>query len=156
VVGGCRCRSVQLRGYKKAQRRQIKMELLGADPRPHHFAALRDRTFRPTRPCQAPRLPRCSLHFNQSITSLYFTCKGALTACRFVGRYRRCGAHLAASFDEARDGFSTMAVMVMSPSAHVPLHMPMHPCVAIRAACARLRRSRGRRSGMTRSNDRST
>lgn len=85
VEGGCRCQSAQLRGYKKAQRRQITMELLGADPRPHHFAVLRDRTFRAPRPCQAPRLPRCSLHFNQSFTSLYFTCKGALTACRSWG-----------------------------------------------------------------------
>jgi hypothetical protein len=144
---------VQRRGYKKAQRRQIKMELLGADPRPHHFVTLRDRSFRPARPCQAPRLARSSEKVGQSITSLYFTCKGFLTACRIVGRYRPCGAHLAASFDKPSDGFCTM---VIPPWAHVPPQVPMRPYQVLLAACARLRRCRGRRSGMTRSIDSST
>jgi hypothetical protein len=61
------------------------MELLGADARPHHFVTLRDRSFRPTRPCQALRLAQSSSQVDQSIASLYLICKGSLTACRIVG-----------------------------------------------------------------------
>jgi hypothetical protein len=140
---------VQRRGYKKAQRRQIKMELLTVD-RPHHFVRERVRSFRP---CQASRLPRSTTIRSQSIASLYSICKGILSLSHRLplswGDNRRCGSTFAATPDKASGGFF---MMVMSPWAHVAaVDADGPPFVVHRAACARWRQCRGGNSEMTRS-----
>jgi hypothetical protein len=59
------------------------------DPRPHHFAELRDSLFRPSSPCQAPRYTRSRYNYSQSRSPVYMSYKGLFTAFAVRGEIRQ-------------------------------------------------------------------
>jgi hypothetical protein len=73
-------------------------------------------------PAKAAALPDRACWWPNHVRLCTQACSAFLTACRFVGRYRRRGSTVAVSFDTRPDA---LLPTIMSPWAHGLPHMPM-------------------------------